>query len=76
VGTEFRKNAHVKDEQVVEQLRGNAVRALSNYLMLESMAKDDNLSKYAKNFSRSEAASMTDHDNDNDDNRAPVKKTE
>jgi hypothetical protein len=55
VQVEFRKNAHVKDEKVVEQLRGNAVRALSNYLVLESMSKDDALNKVAKNFSQREA---------------------
>ena len=43
VASEFRKNAEVKDEQVIEALRGNAVRALCNYLMLQSLGKDDNL---------------------------------
>lgn len=55
VQVEFRKNAHVEDEKVVEQLRGNAVRALSNYLVLESMSKDETLNKVAKKFSEKEA---------------------
>ena len=50
VASEFRKNSEVKDEQAIEALRGNAVRALSNYLMLQSLGKDDNLSKVAQNF--------------------------
>ena len=37
-------------EQAIEALRGNAVRALSNYLMLQSLGKDDNLSKVAHTF--------------------------
>jgi hypothetical protein len=55
VANEFRKNSEVKDEQVIEALRGNAVRALSNYLMLQSLGKDDNLSKVAKTFKDQEA---------------------
>ena len=58
VQSEFRKNALVKDEKVVEQLRGNAVRALSNYLVMESMYKDDNLNHVAKNFSKKEADTL------------------
>ena len=40
---------------MIEALRGNAVRALSNYLMLQSLGKDDNLSKVAKTFKDQEA---------------------
>jgi hypothetical protein len=60
VASEFRKNAAVEDEQKIEALRGNAVRALSNYLMLQSLGKDDNLSKIAKNFKDNEAKSIID----------------
>ena len=38
VAGEFRKNANVKDPEKVEALKFNAVRALSNYLVYESMA--------------------------------------
>ena len=40
VGGEFRKNMQVTDAATIDALRGNAVRALSNYLMLSSMSKD------------------------------------
>ena len=65
VQAEFRKNAHVKDEKV-EQLRGNAVRALSNYLVLESMSKDDALNKVAKNFSQKEADKILQEEKEED----------
>jgi len=40
VRTEFRKNAKVTDPLKIEDLRAAAVRALSNYLLYESGAKD------------------------------------
>ena len=55
--SEFRKNADVKGDKV-EQLKGNAVRALSNYLVMNSMSKDNNLNQVAKNFSRRETEAL------------------
>ncbi|CAN0051491.1 unnamed protein product [Heterosigma akashiwo] len=43
VGGEFRKNKDEKDEAKIEALKANAVRALSNYLVLESGMKDAQL---------------------------------
>jgi hypothetical protein len=40
VKKEFIKNAAVKDEQKVDELRFGAVRALSNYLILQAAKKD------------------------------------
>lgn len=37
---EFLKNRAVEDPAVIDALKANAVRALSNYLVFESMSKD------------------------------------
>jgi hypothetical protein len=47
VGEEFRKNAKVKDPEHVDRLKGNAIRALSNYLMLTSLSKDNKFKEKA-----------------------------
>jgi len=42
---EFRKGRDEKDPQKIEALKANAVRALSNYMLFESGAKDAKMSK-------------------------------
>ena len=37
---EFRKNSAVKDEEKLEELKFGAVRALSNYLIMQAAKKD------------------------------------
>jgi hypothetical protein len=51
---EFKKNAAVTDKTKVEALKSNAIRALANYLMLESSNKDDRLRDKMAQFSKSE----------------------
>lgn len=51
---EFRKNADVTDPQVIDQLKGNATRALSNYLMLESVSQDKRLKEKSNIFIEAE----------------------
>jgi hypothetical protein len=50
VAGEFRKNAKVTSEEDIIALKGNAVRALSNYLMLESLSKDKGFKDKAASY--------------------------
>lgn len=59
VGGEFRKNAKVADEALVVGLKSNAIRALANYLMIESSAKDARFKEKAAAYSAREADSLT-----------------
>lgn len=59
VGGEFRKNAKVADEAVVVLLKSNAIRALANYLMIESSAKDTRFKEKAAAYSAREADTLT-----------------
>ena len=43
VRTEFKKSMHEKDEAKIEVLKAGAIRALSNYMLYESGAKDEKL---------------------------------
>ncbi|KAJ1407032.1 hypothetical protein B484DRAFT_307577, partial [Ochromonadaceae sp. CCMP2298] len=45
VRIEFKRNAAVAEEAAVEKLKSNAVRGLSNYLMMESSSKDERFQK-------------------------------
>jgi hypothetical protein len=49
--TEFAKNRDEEDEDKLENMKGGAIRALSNYLLYESSAKDDKLVKAMNSFS-------------------------
>lgn len=60
VRNEFRKNAKIEDEQMVEKLKSNAIRGLSNYLMMESSAKDERFQKHATSYIKREADSIKD----------------
>lgn len=60
VRSEFRKNAKIEDEQMVEKLKSNAIRGLSNYLMMESSAKDERFQKHATSYIKREADSIKD----------------
>ena len=43
VRAEFKKSMHEKDEAKIEALKAGAIRALSNYMLYESGAKDEKL---------------------------------
>ena len=43
VRAEFKKSIHEKDEAKIEALKAGAIRALSNYMLYESGAKDEKL---------------------------------
>lgn len=47
---EFGKGRLEKDEQKIEALKANAIRALSNYMLYESGTKDVKLGKAMKKF--------------------------
>lgn len=58
VGKEFRKNKSIEDPAKIEALKSNAIRALANYLMLESSAKDKKFSQKSSIFTEKEAESI------------------
>lgn len=58
VRNEFKKNAAVKDEATIERLKSNAVRGLSNYLMMESSTKDARFQQQSKAFVQREVDSI------------------
>lgn len=60
VRNEFKKNAHLKDDEVIEKLKSNAIRGLSNYLMMESSAKDPRFQQQSKEFIKREVESIKD----------------
>lgn len=60
VRNEFKRNADVKEEKVVDHLKSNAIRALSNYLMLQSAQKDGKLQERMTKFTESEAKDLND----------------
>jgi hypothetical protein len=60
---EFKKNAKVNDDALIENLKSNAIRALANYLMIESTNKDAKFKNKTISFNEREAKSIND-DND------------
>jgi len=58
VGGEFRKNAKEENEEKVGQLKSNAIRALANYLMIESSTKDARLQGKVTAYSNREASTL------------------
>jgi hypothetical protein len=50
VKTEFSKHHDETDPHRIDELKGNAVRALSNYLIATSAPKDPKLSSAMKDF--------------------------
>lgn len=58
VRNEFKKNAGVKDDAVIEKLKSNAVRGLSNYLMMESLSKDARFQQQSQAFVQREVDSI------------------
>jgi len=59
VGSEFRKHSGEEDEEKITLLKSNAVRALANYLMIESSSKDARFKEKAAQYSDREANSLT-----------------
>ena len=60
VRNEFKKNAHLRDEEVIEKLKSNAIRGLSNYLMMESSSKDARFQKHSKDYIKREVEAIKD----------------
>lgn len=59
---EFRKNANIEDPVQIEGLKSNAVRALTNYLMIQSINKDQKIQKNASNFMDKETNDIKNYD--------------
>ena len=54
VVSEFRRNAGLKEQDQIDATKGNAMRALSNYLMLQSLSKDKNFKDKASSYNQRE----------------------
>ena len=59
IKSEFSRNKHVTDLEIIEQLKGHAIRGLSGYLMMESSNKGKRFQSKANEFTTSEAASIS-----------------
>lgn len=58
IRSSFKRHKNETDPVVIESLKGNAVRALANYLMVESGLRDSKLKKSLDAYSESEAESV------------------
>jgi hypothetical protein len=58
VRKEFHKNRDEKDPVKIDMLKTGAVRALSNYLVLESSAKDNKLQQRALRYAKDQAETI------------------
>lgn len=69
---EFRRNAGETDPDKITNLKSNAVRALSNYLLAVSAPKDPHLQSSAKEFhGRSVQQAQAEKQNADDDSTTP-----
>ena len=55
---EFKRNARVTDPSTIDNLKSNAIRALSNYMMMESANKDAKFKEKVTAFVNKEAQSI------------------
>lgn len=60
VGGEFRRYAAEEDPVKIDNLKSNAIRALANYLMIESTTRDEKLRAKTEAFIKREASDMND----------------
>mmetsp|Transcript_5376 Transcript_5376/g.13825 ORF Transcript_5376/g.13825 Transcript_5376/m.13825 type:complete len:106 (+) Transcript_5376:203-520(+) len=58
VGAEFRRNKDETDEDKVEQLKFNAVRALSNYLLFESSVQDEQMQRKVRAWQQAQSEKL------------------
>lgn len=64
VRIEFLKNKNETDEKKINSLKNNAVRALTNYLMMESSMKDPRLRDKANIYKADALKSLKDGDSE------------
>jgi len=64
IGKEFKKSSGISDPQIIEGMKSNAIRGLSNYLMMESSNKDARLKSHSNSFNSGVARSIS---NQNDE---------
>jgi len=55
---EFRRNAKETDPARIESLKSNAIRALANYLMIESSSRDERFKDRAASYVTREADTL------------------
>jgi hypothetical protein len=60
VRAEFRRNAAIKDTLQIDLLKSNAIRGLSNYLMIESSSKDERFQKKSSEYTKQQVNSIQD----------------
>ena len=64
VKNEFLRNKNETNEEKLNSLKNNAIRALTNYLMMESSMKDQRLKEKANAFKNDAVKSLNDGDDD------------
>eukprot|EP00551_Chaetoceros_affinis_P002684 CAMPEP_0203648384 /NCGR_PEP_ID=MMETSP0088-20131115/18679_1 /ASSEMBLY_ACC=CAM_ASM_001087 /TAXON_ID=426623 /ORGANISM="Chaetoceros affinis, Strain CCMP159" /LENGTH=76 /DNA_ID=CAMNT_0050506371 /DNA_START=112 /DNA_END=342 /DNA_ORIENTATION=- len=70
---QFSKNKNEKDEAKIEMLKAGAIRALSNYMLYESGAKDEKLGKAMRNFNENTRKEIQSDDRSSAENNDPSK---
>jgi hypothetical protein len=73
VRTEFKKSMREKDEAKIEVLKAGAIRALSNYMLYESGAKDEKLQGAMKRQSDNAVGDLKSSRNKDSDKWLPKK---
>jgi hypothetical protein len=68
VTAEFKKNMYISDAVQIDQLRGNAIRGLTNYLTLESLKKLENVNE-RKEQNNIKEGSIIENDKNTDNKR-------
>jgi hypothetical protein len=58
IRSSFKKHMHITDPTLMESLRGNAIRALANYLMAETGLKDEKMKRSIDSYSARELDSV------------------
>lgn len=58
IRSSFKKNKGATNPAEIEVMRGHAIRALANYLMLNQGIRDERMKKSLDNFSNKEADSV------------------
>jgi Complex 1 protein (LYR family) len=72
VKNEFAKNREVQNEQQLEALRANAIRALSNYLLFQSARTDPKVKQAVDTFHRKHVSLARESSLKKDDNDTPT----
>ncbi|CAB9516258.1 expressed unknown protein [Seminavis robusta] len=68
VRNEFAKNREVQEEQQLQALRANAIRALSNYLLFQNASSDPKVKQAVQSFHDRHVSSARETQKNKEDN--------